>query len=439
MTETATPMMDRVADVITGVSGEPHRTHAGVHVADAMIALLAGHASVEGKQIAAMLARIDPSPLGTIAVHASVMRLTEIDDIHRPTAVTPSAIVVPAALGIMAYTGATQPTVFADAIVAGQEAAIGLATALGGAHLLAKGLWPSYVVAPFAAAAAAGRMLELPASRMRHALALALAQTPGAIGRSTGSRPGRWVLFGNAVRSGCVAAMAAADGIDGDPDLLSETWLRTLGGNNANPAALTSHAAPPVIRQLSIKPHSSAKQVLTALHGLQQLIARGISPTDITRIRIDVPTAYAQMINREPAWNSRLASLVSAPGQLALAALAPAALDDVSRDTLVWTDELMALAKRIEVHADPTLDPLYPFHWPANVTINVGSTQHRIDVRDSPGDPALAFHAGEVHDKARRLLGRHPALDLVAAGLRAPFEVDALEALGVRLRTMAMH
>jgi 2-methylcitrate dehydratase PrpD len=50
-----------------------------------------------------------------------------------------------------------------------------VALAMGSARLLARGLWPSYLVAPFGAAATAGRMLGLSPERMTHALALAIA------------------------------------------------------------------------------------------------------------------------------------------------------------------------------------------------------------------------------------------------------------------------
>jgi len=421
-----------LADWAATASSAAHREAIAIQVADSVIALLAGMASAEGRSMQALMRRIDSSALGCAARLAASLRMSEIDDIHRPTAVTASAIVLPTALAMASLGGASDPARFADALFVGQELSVRLARALGGAGLLAQGLWPSYLVAPFGAAATAGRMLGLSAARMSHALALALAQTPQQIGRTVGTRPGRWLLFGNAVRGGSLAALAAADGVDGDLQLLNHAWLRRIGGDLAHAAWLLPAAGQtPAIEQISIKPHCSAKQALAALHGLRQLLAQGLAPAAIESIVVAVPSAYAAMLDREPPGAGRLASLVSAPGQLALAALQPAALDDVARESLTWSAELAAFAARVQVRADTSLDRFYPDQWPARVSVHgVDGSCREIWVEDSPGDPAQRFGIGEIEDKARRILGAHAAtLELVDTGRRAVSDSTALDAL----------
>lgn len=425
----AAPTIDALAEFAAKASGAAHRERISVHTADAVIALLAGRSSPEGRAIADFFARTESSPLATISANAAAMRLSEIDDIHRASAVTASAITLPSALA-MAPLSSAQPQRFADAMFVGQELAVRLALSLGGASLLAKGIWPSYLVAPFGAAATAARMLGLPPARMRHALALALAQTPRAVGRSAGQRPGRWLLFGNATRSGCLAALAAADGIDGDPDLLNSAWLEAVGGTTVDAGMLIASAGPSAaIQQFSIKPHCAAKQTLAAVHGLRLLMADGLDPAAVESIEVSVPTAYAAMIDREPPSAGRLASMVSVRWQLALAALQPALLDDVARDPLLVDAALEAFAARVSVRGDATLDCWYPQTWPARLRVNAGGTHREILVKDSPGDPALRFGVSEVEDKARRVLAAHPAAYLVARGFEAPLKMAALHDL----------
>jgi 2-methylcitrate dehydratase PrpD len=419
-----------------------------------VLALLAGVRTAEGKAARDFFARIEPTPLGSAAGNAAAMRLTEIDDIHRPTAVTVTAIVLPAVLAMGAHAKAAPPVAaspnaappnaagFLDALFAGQEVAIRVARALGGARLLDKGIWPSYAVAPVGAAAAAGRMLGLDADRMRHALALALSQTPRIVGKSPGARPGRWPLFGNAVRSGCVAALAAADGIDGDTTILNAGWLQSMGAPQATnaPAAgdqatagaadrRPEEASSAIVDQLSIKPHCSAKQVLAAVHGLRQLVAEGLDPSTIDALEVHVPSAYSAMIDREPPDASRLASMVSARWQLALAALQPALLDDVARGSFPRDPALLALAAKVTIHADSALDALYPRYFAARLVVTAAGRRHETLVQDSPGDPALRYDAAQLKDKAVRILGQGAEVEWVARVLDVQRDAAVLDGL----------
>jgi hypothetical protein len=241
----ALPFVVTLAGFAATASASHYRDTLSLQVADSVIALLAGLGTAEGQAIRAFVERTEgASILGAVTWLAASMRLTEIDDIHRPSAVTSSAIALPATLAMATLTrhpggtagdDAMRPARFADALFVGQELSIRLARALGGAALMTQGWWPSYLVAPFGAAAAAARMLDLPRERVAHALALAISQTPQQIGRTVGSRPGRWLLFGNAVRSGCLAALAAADGIDGDLELLGEGSITAMRRSSAPP------------------------------------------------------------------------------------------------------------------------------------------------------------------------------------------------------------
>ncbi|MDB5964737.1 MAG: hypothetical protein JWQ72_1237 [Polaromonas sp.] len=414
--------IDTLAEFAATASAGFVKDRLAIHIADGVIALLAGQRSLEGQSLSAFFARTESSALATLSANAAAMRLSEIDDIHRASGVTASAIALPSAIALSTWV-APEPERFADAVMVGQAVAIELALAMGGAKLMAQGMWPTYLVAPVGAAAAAGRMLGLPASRIRHALAIALAQTPRSAGRSSGARPARWLLFANAVRSGCLAALAAADGVNGDVGLLDEAWLKSVGG-----ALAKAGVAAPVARvdELSIKPHCAAKQTLSAIHGLKQLMAEGLDPATVESITVSVPSAYAAMIDREPPSASRLASMVSARWQLALAALQPALLDDVSRDAFPAEAALEDFAARIRVVADASLDSGYPQAWPAHLAVSTGEGIRKLLVTQSLGDPELRLDAYGVQQKAERILGLHPDALLVGTALRATADAESL-------------
>lgn len=417
--------IDRLAEFAANASSGALDEPSSIQIADGVIALLAGIDSKEGKKLSAFLSSVDPSPLGVLTANAAAMRLSEIDNIHRSSGVTSSAIALPTALTMSAFSE-IQAQRFSDALMVGQSVAIELSLSLGGAKLMSQGLWPSYITAPIGAAATAGRMLGLPASRMRHALAIALAQTPGAVGRSVGARPARWVLFANAVRSGCLAALAALDGIEGDVSILDKSWLRGIGGSLALPTVAT-----PINRtyELSSKAHCAAKQTLAAIHALQVLMSDGLEVAEIQSIEVRVPTAYSGMIDREPPNASRLASMVSVRWQLALTALRPNLLDDVSRDHFPSDPQLENFAAKVKIVADPVLDQMYPDMWPAHLKVVTNGFCHELLVTDSAGDPDLPLNRIAIQAKAKRMLTIDTTILLVNRALQATFDDDALSEL----------
>jgi 2-methylcitrate dehydratase PrpD len=414
------------ASFASSASGASCQEQLSLHLADGLIALLAGRNSLEGRALTDFFTRTETPALAALSANAACMRLSEVDDIHRPSAVTASAIALPVALAmhdLAASTGASTQRFF-DAIFVGHALSIQLALAMGGARLLVRGLWPSYLVAPFGAAATAGRMLGLSPERMTHALAIALAQTPRAVGKSSGSRPARWLLFANGVKAGYLAALAAADGVDGDVGLLDAAWLQTVGGDLSDARLLVPE---PHTHELSIKPHCAAKQTLSAVHGLMTLITQGLAPASIESMTVSVPPVYAQMIDREPASASRLASMVSVRWQLALAALRPELLDDVSRHIFPGDKALLDFADKVHVEACANLDDEYPSIWPARLSVIASGRSHDILVKNSAGDPNTNFGIDGVKNKAKRMLKQHAEITLVSLGLKAASSADSLE------------
>jgi 2-methylcitrate dehydratase PrpD len=261
---------------------------------------------------------------------------------------------------------------------------------------------------------------------MAHALALALYQTGRSVGRSQGEWPGRWWLFGQAVHNGCLAAMAAQQGLQGDLGLLNPAWLSSVGGAGALALA---HAPADPWREMSFKPHCAAKQTLSALHAFQQLLGQGLRVSDIDRIEVWVAPAYAAMIDREPPTASRLASMVSVRWQLTLAAWAPERLDDVLRTPMPGDADGLTWSERVSVQAEPAWDNVYPAQWPARVRVHTASQVLEASASDSPGDPALPWSQADVLDKAQRMLASTAERARVSLALDALHDAQALRQL----------
>src|SRR5207302_2264417 len=136
-----------------------------LHLVDTVGALIASARTVEGQGLlqfrAAMRARGQGAWALDLATRCALARLSEIDDIHLPSMITPGAIVIPGALTLAAATADITADDMIAATIAGTEAMTRLGRALDGPSILYRGIWPTYFAAPFAMAAVAAQLLRL--------------------------------------------------------------------------------------------------------------------------------------------------------------------------------------------------------------------------------------------------------------------------------------
>ena len=375
-----------------------------LHFTDTAVAALAGAHIAEGRALAAFT---DPNSLGgAIGRQAAAIRLTEIDDIHLPSCTTPSSAVVPVALAVAAQSGNFDLDRVASAIWVGTELMTRFGEAARGPDVLYRGIWPTYLGAPLAAAATAARMWGLDAARTEHALSLACMLMAGGVGRIHGAPSGRWFLFANAVGAGVTAAQAARGGYCGDPALLDAGWFADTHGIALDTGRLTDGLGRgSIYPRLSLKPFCSAKQGIAAIEAFRAIIASGVHPDAITRVRVRVPPAYAGMISTRAEPGARQSTMVSIAYQIALAAFAPAQLYDVDRSSTAVEDAVTRLAAKVEVVADKELAAFYPRHWPAEVEVDAGGDTKRHRIVEALGDPENRLGRDGIDDKARRVLG----------------------------------
>jgi 2-methylcitrate dehydratase PrpD len=257
--------------------------------------------------------------------------------------------------------------------------------------------------------------------------------TSGAPGRPIGASP-RWLLLGTAARAGCTAAVAAAEGYVGDRKLLDDDWMLRTHGIQCDAGPLVAPArGDGAVGALSLKPYCAAKQTIAAIDALREILAQGISRDDIFTLRVAVPPAYAEMIGRQNASESRLGRITSAAYQLALVAYRPDELDNVARPNLTDDSEIAAFMARVEVVADETLAKYYPERWPARVeaVLRNGRTETKLAL-DARGDPPSSCDLdvrAKFHRLADKVVGKHAANQMEEACLSATEQNEALTKL----------
>jgi 2-methylcitrate dehydratase PrpD len=408
-----------------------------IHILDTVCASIVGAKTPDGiealtfqkKQL--QLNALTKTPLDDVLTRCAITRLSEIDDIHLPSGTTPGSIIVPTAIVLSAHLGITDPNIFASSIVAGYEAMTRLGEAIDGQSLIYKGIWTTYFTSPFGTAAVTAHLLGLDAHQTAHAQAIALTLIAGRIGKPGSEKTSRWVMVGNAARSGCFAALNAATGFTGDLELLDGDWMETAHGVPTDKNQfLKNKSGPCVVSEISTKPYCSAKQMIGGITGFQEILARGINPDEINTVVVSVPETYAGMINHGVIAGNRLSSATSAPYQIAIAAYNPEGLFDVARSKYILNENVTGLMAKVSVKIDGELKKYLPNNWPARVEVKAGNRTERITVIDAPGDPACAFNLTQTQEKfyefANDLIGQNNSNVWIQLASNAAFNKNAL-------------
>jgi 2-methylcitrate dehydratase PrpD len=404
------------------------------HVMDTIGAWLAGSVTEDGQALAklcanGMLGVSADHPLDQVLRRVGQTRLTEIDDIHLPSCITPGSVVVITALTLAAALDDVTLQRFAGALRAGYGAMTWLGMSIKGADIFYRGIWPTYYTTPAGSAAVTAVLLGLDAGQVADAVAIALTSSSGGIGSLPGLTP-RWLLIGQAARAGCVAALAVADGYSGDRTLLDGDWLKRVHGLELHQVPLPPDGG---ISTLSTKPICAARQTQSAIAAFRHLLSTGIDPASIEAIRVTVPPNFASLIDHRRT-GLRMGRVSSIGYVLALAAYRPDALLDVARAEWVTEPAFQTLMDRVTVSGDAALLAHYPTHWPASVTLQLADgriVSHT--VVSAPGDPTTPTLPGVLREKFHRLVRQKIDGDVApqveAACLGALNSADALASL----------
>ncbi len=408
------------AHIVSGAGAgltDPVREILRLHVADAVLAWVAGAHTHEGKELLAAAAKGDAGPVGAglmgrVQLHCALTRLSEIDDIHLAAGTTPGALVVPAALSIAGALGNSSRSALEEAISAGYDAMVRLGEEMGGASILYRGIWPTYFNAPFGAAAVASRLLGLDDKLTAHALGLALVVASPNVGQQSG-KMARWLLLGGAVRNGVMAAFAAQEGFTADLTLLDKPFHAVYGLKIDGARLLSNLGKHAAVLDVGFKPWCAARQTMAAAQGLKELLQGGLDSSLIEAIKVAVPPAYLAMVNHGVIPGDRGSHMTSLPYQLVLAALAPEIMYRLDYAPASTPQAFVDMLAKISVEADEKLMEHFPRTWPARIEIRTRDGDRQSLVTEIPGDPGRPFDESQVREKYRRVL--YPLLSAESA------------------------
>jgi len=382
-----------------------------LHIVDAIAALLASTATLEGRRLLrfrtdmGQFAHADRQLALDLSTRCALARLSEIDDIHLPSMITPGGVVIPAALTLATATppiatNEITPQDMMAAMLAGYEVMTRFGRAVDGPRILYRGIWPTYFAAPFGIAAVTARLLKLDERTTANALALALTLSAPGVGHHNTESLSRWFAIGSAARDGLTATLAAKAGFTSDCKLMEGNFLPGIFAVTPDLSALTHGLGEStVLPQVSFKPWCAARQTMTATQALREIIVEGVEPQKMERIEVFVLPPHLAMINHGVKSGDRASHLTSVQYRMAVAALAGHFKEDVGQSPVGLLPPLRDFMAKIEVAADESLLADYPRHWPTRVIVHAAGARYERLVRDVPGDPARPFDRAQVREK----------------------------------------
>ncbi len=393
-------------------------------LARALDALGAGDDGTQAAVVGRVPQRIEWAILAN-AVHAHSI---ELDDTHNASSLHPAVVSWPAALAVAEATGASGIDTI-TAAVAGYEVACRLGRALVPAQTYARGFHPTAIVGPFAAAATAGKLLDLDASQMAHAFGIAASQ---AAGRMAFLAEGAWTKRlhpGWSSHAGYVAARLAEAGFTGPDEAFEGPHGLLAGYGSADHLELVtaSLGEPFELVRTSVKPHACCRYNQGPIDlAIELATAHDLTAADVRRVVVGVVTPAVGIVAEPRARKLRPTNDVDAQFSLPFAVglgvvHRRASLDEYSGPTLRDPD-VLAIAERTEVEPRPQLDAVFPERWPAELTIETVDGRTLTASTDEPkGDPGHPLTPEEARDKFRFLAGAAlpaPALEAVEEAVR---------------------
>jgi 2-methylcitrate dehydratase PrpD len=417
--------LNAIAEAIAALSyddlSEELRDAARKRIYDTTGATAVGLATPEGHGLKRLTESIGsgskPGIADLIRLHVAATRCTEIDDINIASCATVGSVIVPLAAAAADEYSYDDRSVI-TAVVAGYQAMVRLGTAIDGANILYKGIWPTYAAAPFAAAAVGAKLLELDTEGTANALALGLSRTVFMQGRNAAGLSPRWYVLGCAAADGFAAAHAAAAGVGGDANNL-QSYAKGIGAPVDEALLLQDFGAFRGYLEIDTKTFPTSRQGMSSIQAFRRHLPLAHPVEEIEAVKVFVPGQYRNMVDRAGLPRDRMDSLVGVGYQMALSALHPDRFSDALRSTLLRDDAVEAFVGKVSVAADAALTAAFPRQWSGRVEIEWKSAAPDvIEVKEPEGAatrpmdwPALEATLGRI---------------LEASGLGSPHDASAL-------------
>ena len=339
----------------------------------------------------------------------------------------PTTAPLTAALAVAHARGDVDGPRFAAAFHAGFEVSCKISEWLRPDHYL-RGHHSSGTVATFGAAMAAGKLMNLNESQLRHALGIAVSMAAGVrCGFGTMCKP---LHVGRACENGVLAARLAARSFKGDPDALDGRWgfaCVLAGGFSPEKTEQGFGGTWSILDPgVSIKPYPSGILTHQAMDMVLALVEReDVDPSRVTRIDFHAGDNILNPI-RYPVAADALQAKFSMAALISMLVMWRAAGLAQFTDAAVGDPAFQAMQRKVTCHRDAEINSLGFDLIRSRVAITLDDGRTLIAEGDTRyrGGPQMPLTDAEVEGKARACIGSLPGAEdaedaIVASAWRA--------------------
>ncbi|MCA1834105.1 MAG: MmgE/PrpD family protein [Actinomycetota bacterium] len=366
----------------------------------------------------------------------------DYDDTHLPSIVHPSASVVPASMAA-AQLGGAPGSELVRAIAIGLEVCVRLGMAgydetARNSEFFERGQHATSICGTLASAAAASVLLGGGTDEIGHAMAIAASMASGVIEANRGGGTVKRLHCGWAAHAALNAAELASRGITGPPTILEGRFgffRAFLGETFDAEVVVRGLGADWEVPGIFFKPYPANHFTHTAIDAAIALRERGVHADDVEDATLRVASAtvrtIGEPIERKRAPETGYEAQFSGPYAVAAGLVGGGglglSLDDFT-DALALDQRRRALAARVSVFGDPECDAVYPYQFPAVLTVRMtdGSTLEE-RVMANRGGPQRPLSDDELATKFRDNARRSVTDDVAAEIEDAAKRLDVIE------------
>jgi 2-methylcitrate dehydratase PrpD len=330
----------------------------------------------------------------------------ELDDGNRYAQGHPGVAVIPAVLAL----GEKEKVKGKDlipAIVAGYEV-FGRVGAGGNPSHFNRGFHTTGTCGTFAAAAAAGRLLNLSESKMVSALGIAGSQAAGLFAFLADGTMTKTLHAGKAAQNGILSAYLAKEGFTGPAYILEDKrGFYKAFADTFNPQRVVEGLGEKYeIMNTYVKFHASCRHSHPAIDAILDISSRApLHPQEIERVNVYTYTIAAKLIDGKQV-STPISGKMSLPYSAAVAILRGKVGLGEFKIKVLNDQEVQALMQKIDVYADPELDKMVPDHRGARAEILMkDGTKLTSTILDPKGEPENPGSGNDIFDKFRMLAG----------------------------------
>lgn len=317
----------------------------------------------------------------------------DYDDTHLPSVLHPSASVVPAALAAAQATAATGGQT-ARAIAVGLEVTVRLGMAgydrqLGNSVFFEHGQHATSICGAMGAAVATALLCGLGEDGVKNSLGLTASMAAGVIEANRTGGTVKRLHCGWAAQSAVNAAELVRHGFTGPPTVLEGRFgfFEAFLHGQFHPAEITEGLGTQwAVPDIFFKPYPANHFTHGAIDAGLAMRARGVRPADVASMTLGVPAAVIRTIGEpievkrrpETGYQAQFSGPYAVVAGLLGGGGLGLGLDDFT-DELAQDPLRQSLMARVDVIPDERCDAIFPYQFPAILTLRTHDGQEIIE------------------------------------------------------------